>query len=393
MGSARAATPKVVGLFAGIGGFELGLQRAGFHTQLLCEWWEPAQAVLRQRFPGSEIVGDVRQVEELPGTDVVTAGFPCTDLSQAGQTRGIRGEASGLVAEVFRLLRSHDVPTLMLENVRNMLVLDGGSAIRFLVEQLEALGYRWAYRLVDSRFAGVPQRRQRVIFVASKAVDPAGVLLSDDSGEPLESGRRDDAFGFYWTEGLRGLGWARDAVPTLKGGSTVGIPSPPGIWFPAAEQGHRIVRPALHHAERLQGFPIGWTDVALPLAGSRAAGARWKMLGNAVTVGVSEWVGRRLLSPGRGPSYSQELLTLGRWPNAAFGYGGRVSAVEASMWPTREPPLHLADVVSPLEAEPLSLRATSGFYSRTQRSSLRFEAAFLADIAEHMNRLSLSEVA
>ena len=151
----------VAGLFAGVGGIELGLKRAGMHTELLCEYWDPAVAVLGRRFEGVPLVRDVRQLQELPPVRLVAAGFPCTDLSQAGFTRGIRGEASGLVAEVFRLLERRRVPWVLLENVRNMLVLDGGAAMNFLVSKLEALGYQWAYRLVDSRFTGVPQRRQR----------------------------------------------------------------------------------------------------------------------------------------------------------------------------------------------------------------------------------------
>jgi DNA (cytosine-5)-methyltransferase 1 len=125
--------------------------------------------------------------------------LPCTDLSQAGRTRGIRGQASGLIAEVFRLLNRIKVPIVLLENVRNMLVLDGGDGMRYLVSELEALNYRWAYRLVDSRFSGVPQRRQRVIFVASRDVDPRGVLFADDAGEPESSRYSHDCFGFYWT--------------------------------------------------------------------------------------------------------------------------------------------------------------------------------------------------
>lgn len=393
MALTEPSKPRVAGLFAGIGGFELGLQRSGFEAELLCEWWDPAQTVLRQRFPDTEIVGDVQELDQLPDVDLVTAGFPCTDLSQAGRTKGIAGEASGLVGEVFRLLRGRDTPTLMLENVRNMLVLDGGSAMRFLVDELEALGYRWAYRLVDSRFTGVPQRRQRVILVASKVVDPAAVLFADDAGEPAASMRRDDAFGFYWTEGLRGLGWAHDAVPTLKGGSTVGIPSPPGIWFPNAELGRRIVRPAINHAEQLQGFPEGWTAVELPLTAARTKGARWKMLGNAVTVGVSEWVGSRLRDPGASSSPTERLVSGHKWPTAAFGSYGELHAVDASMWPRNEKPIHLSEIVGVAEAEPLSLRAASGFYERTQRSSLRFEPAFIEDLVAHIELLATSEAA
>ena len=111
---------------------------------------------------------------------------------------------------------------LMIENVPNMLTLDRGRAMAYLVSEIEALGYRWAYRVVDSRFTGVPQPRRRVILLASAAEDPRNVLFADDSGQWPETDLKADAFGFYWTGGKSGLGWAQDAVPTLKGGSTVG---------------------------------------------------------------------------------------------------------------------------------------------------------------------------
>lgn len=371
---------SVAGLFAGIGGIEAGLSRHGGHASFLCEYWEPAYTVLRSRFD-AELAHDIREVRSLPSVDLVTAGFPCTDLSQAGRTRGIGGEQSGLVGEVFRLLKKSGSPTLMLENVRNMLVLDKGQAMRFLVDELEALGYRWAYRLVDSRFTGVPQRRQRVILIASREMDPTTVLFADDDGEP-DPGYFDDlVHGFYWTEGLRGLGWAADAVPTLKGGSTIGIPSPPGIWNPDADLGMRIVTPRIEEAEQLQGFEAGWTEPADAV--SRRKGTRWKLVGNAVTVGVSDWIGRRLVSPGE-PELSCSLHRPGdRWPKAAFGAKGQAWSVEASMWPSIQPYQHLAKVVDLSRAQPLSARAASGFLSRAQRGSLNFQEGFLDDVADH----------
>jgi site-specific DNA-cytosine methylase len=197
---------RIVGLFAGIGGLEAGLHAAGHEARLLCEVWEPARAVLRARFPGLEIAPDVQELRSLPDdADVITAGFPCTDLSQAGRTAGINGSQSGLVAHVFRLADRHDHRWLVLENVRNMLALDGGRAMHYLVSELEDRGYDWAYRLVDSRFTGVPQRRQRVLLVASRSEDPRDVLLSDDAGHPDLERYASDAFGFYWT-GLAGRG-------------------------------------------------------------------------------------------------------------------------------------------------------------------------------------------
>lgn len=377
---------SVAGLFAGIGGIEVGLEQAGGRAELLCEIWEPARAVLSERFPEVPLAGDIRELRALPSVDVVTAGFPCTDLSQAGRTRGIRGRESGLVAEVFRLLRGCRAPVLVLENVRNMLVLDRGEAMRYLVTELEELGYRWAYRLVDSRFTGVPQRRQRVILVAATDIDPRAVLFADDAGEPPEATFRDDCFGFYWTEGLRGLGWARDAVPTLKGGSTVGIPSPPAIWWPGGEAGRRVLVPGIEDAERLQGLPAGWTAAADRV--SRRKGVRWKLVGNAVTTGVAAWLARRLREPGE-PCLEGELLETGEsWPTAAYGAAGKAFAVSVSMWPRWEPYQHLADLVDLTRAEPLSARGAAGFLARARRAKLRFVEGFLADVEEHVRVLA-----
>lgn len=372
------------GLFAGIGGVEVGLSRAGIECELLCEWWEPAKTVLEHRFPDVPLVADVRDVRSLPKVDVLAAGFPCTDLSQAGRTRGISGEASGLVGEVFRLLRRRRVPWVVLENVRNMLVLDKGEAMEFLVNEFESLGYRWGYRLVDSRFSGVPQRRQRVILIASRVGDPRDVLFADDENEP--STGAGNSFGFYWTEGLRGLGWAVDAVPTLKGGSTIGIPSPPAIWHPAGEVGRRIVTPLIEDAEALQGFDRGWTHRADSIDGRK--GSRWKLVGNAVTVGVSSWLGRRLVDPGRPKADLTEIKSGSPWPLAAFGEKGRRWAADVSLWPLVEHGQRLDQVVNLDVAPPLSLRAASGFYSRAMRSNLRFPDGFLDAVASHIDFMS-----
>lgn len=372
---------RVVGLFSGIGGLELPFQGQGVGTELLCDVWEASQRVLQCRFPGTTIHGDITTLVQIPeGVDVVTAGFPCTDLSQAGKTAGISGRESGLVAHVFRLLRQRSIEWLVLENVRNMLVLDAGHAMSYLTAELEKLGFRWAYRLVDSRFSGVPQRRHRVLFVASRHHDPREVLFADEAGEPESTVFREDAFGFYWTEGLRGLGWAKDAVPPMKGGSGVGIPSPPAVWIPGAPPGHRIVTPSIEDAEALQGFARGWTE---PGSLDKRLGPRWKLVGNAVTVGVAQWLVGRIQAPGEVVLSAKRHVNGSRWPDAAYGDKGKIWEFDASCWPVRREYRHLLDVLKPASLVPLSGRATAGFYSRALRSRLRFDPRFLEDIAEH----------
>lgn len=378
----RSGPVHMVGLFSGIGGLEVPFVAHGGHARLLCEVWDAAQAVLRTRFPAVPLHGDVASLRALPaGTQVVTAGFPCTDLSQAGRTAGIAGDESGLVRHVFRLLGTREVEWLVLENVRNMLVLDGGRAMRFLVGELEALGFRWAYRLVDSRFCGVPQRRHRVLLVASRHHDPSTVLFADEAGEPDVASFRTDACGFYWTEGLRGLGWAPDGVPPLKGGSRIGIPSPPAIWVRGAPPGRAIVTPTIDDAEVLQGFDRGWTA---PAQTGRANGPRWKLVGNAVTVGVAHWLVGRLHHPGAVCVESRPLADSARWPEAAAGAQGRRWAMGASCWPIRAPYRHLGEVLDLTSLPALSARAASGFLERTTRAKLVFDPAFIADLRAHV---------
>lgn len=389
-------THRIAGLFAGIGGIELGFHRAmgaDVETTLLCEWWDPAKRVLTARFPDVELHPDVRELSDLPAdTTIVSAGFPCTDLSQAGRTAGIQGVNSGLVKHVFEVLnhtrdRGH-LPSLLIENVPNMLALNKGQAMKYLIQEIEALGYRWAYRVVDSRFTGVPQRRRRVILLASADFDPRTVLFADDAGPRAQDDYKDDAFGFYWTEGRGGLGWAQDAVPTLKGGSTVGIPSPPGIWIPGAPMERRFVKPTIDDAEVMQGFERGWTDV--DFATPRRNGPRWKLVGNAVTARVSEWVARRIAQPGDvGLEYQDWRPTGGAWPTAAWGENGRAWTVPGlSEYPEHHAYEHMLEIVDVQRADPLTQRAAAGFWSRLQEGNLGRHPGFREDMADYVDYVS-----
>jgi DNA (cytosine-5)-methyltransferase 1 len=384
VGTDTGVTLSVVGLFAGIGGFELGLSRAGHGTELLCELDPGAQAVLREQFPRVPLKNDVLELKALPSVDVLTAGFPCQDLSQAGATAGITGKQSRLVEHVLTLLKAGPVPKwVLLENVSFMLHLHRGAAMEYLTKRLGKLGFTWAYRVVDTRAFGLPQRRKRVLMLASMTRDPRPLLLGCDAGEPNVSLEPGVACGFYWTEGYRGLGWAIDAVPTLKGGSTIGIPSQPAIWMPNGD----IALPEIRDGERLQGFPAGWTSQCAVI-GSRARGHRWKLVGNAVSVPVAEWIGRRLVTDS--PAYltnADHILQPGeRWPAAAWGSGNVAYASAQSSWPVQLEQQRLVDFLEhPMSL--LSARATAGFLARAENGPLRFAPGFLKAVREHLERM------
>ena len=378
---------SVVGLFAGIAGIEQGLATSGHHAELLCELDPGALAVLADRMPDVARHPDIRTLRSLPVVDVVAGGFPCQDLSQAGRTAGIGGERSGLVDHALRLVRRQrgGPRWLLLENVPFMLQLDRGRAMRHLTEALEEMGYRWAYRVVDARAFGLPQRRLRVVLLASRTEDPRTVLYADDA-TPYLPGLEEAALhdcGFYWTEGVRGLGWAVDAVPTLKGGSTIGIASPPAVRRRAGHPpGMGIVTPGLGDVERLQGFKAGWTQAAVEHAGTRV-GHRWKLVGNAVPVPVAQWVGRRLREPGSYDARADRGLQPGdSWPTAAWGSGGVAYRADVGTWPVAMPYRHLEQYLT--DPKSLSVRATAGFLRRAESGNLRFVDGFLDDVRTHL---------
>jgi DNA (cytosine-5)-methyltransferase 1 len=316
---------------------------------------------------------------------VLVGGFPCQDLSQAGLTAGIDGSRSGLVGEVFRLLDERRVSWVVLENVSFMLQLDRGRAMRVLIEAFEERGYRWAYRVVNS-LSFLPQRRERVLFVATTTeTDPASIVLVDEAEPQLATTDLDRrAHGFYWTEGVRGLGWAPDAIPTLKNGSTVGIASPPAILLPS----HEVITPDIRDAERLQGFPLDWT---LPAEAVGRASLRWSLIGNAVTVPVAEWLGGRLAEPGDYDiGRDGQLPANSRWPKAARFDGKRRHAVSINGYPRWDARPALTDFLEHC-GKPLSARATRGFLSRTERAKLRFADGFQDRLRSHLYRMETTE--
>lgn len=369
---------SVVGLFAGIGGFEAGFAQADYDPIMLVDNDRQARAVLKARFRGTELRGDVMKLKGLPsGTSIVTAGFPCQDLSMAGSKSGIHGTKSGVVERMLTLLSNGRVPTVVIENVYFMLHLNGGHAMRWLVEQLEDIGYRWAYRVLDTMGFGLPHRRRRVYLVASREVDPRRVLFADETPVPAERAPNvgADPLGFYWTEGRSGVGFTVDGIPPLKVGSAIGIPSAPAVLFPDGE----VLMPSLEACERLQGFTEGWTDV---FGRPREARCRWRLVGNAVSVPVAAWVAKRLKSPGTILDVQTEpLVGNHKWPRAACSIGSERVAVDVGDRPIELPTPSISSFRERSWTR-LSERALSGFTSRAEEGNLHMPDGFLDAIRD-----------
>lgn len=380
---------KVMGLFSGIGGFELAVTRLGAECVGLCDIDDAARAVLTKRFAGVPVYRDVAEVVSTNGADMLVAGFPCQDLSQAGGKLGIRGRRSRLVDHIFRIIeRSPQRPEwVLLENVSYMLKLQRGQAMEYILHRAEELGYNWAYRVLDARCFGLPQRRERVVILMSRSHDPSMCLFPDIYVEPPVDDRvgpvdQESVYGFYWTEGKRGLGWVKDAVPTIKGGSSLGIPSPPAVWVPASGV---FGTPSINDAERMFGFPVGWTEPAYAV--SEREGVRWKLVGNTICVPMVDWVFRQIERPHGRAGESWPIPKGERLPRAAYSVGGVRFSVDVSTWitPERHPALG-SFLNDPLK--PLSLRAASGFHRRALEStSIRFADGFLEGLSSYISRI------
>jgi DNA (cytosine-5)-methyltransferase 1 len=366
-------------LFAGIEGFGEGFRRAGFRTLWQVEREPFCIAVLKTRFPNTERYYDVLKcghdrIHKLRAVDVLTAGFPCQDLSVAGKRAGLAGARSGLFWEVVRILGELRPPWFVLENVPGLFSSNDGRDFAVILESLDELGYGLAWRVLDSQFFGVAQRRRRVFIVGCLGKPcPAEVLFEStggggdiaESGEeradlavPLTRGsgvtsnapgrRREDDFNLAIARAITGSCWKRhdedtdtlvatalsasaghhghssprgdgsdNLVATLNsGGNDGGFRTEPGEHLVAfniiglGQQGrnHAYESKRTGAIQRKGNSASGneaGTVIGAPADSSRVrdfAGlplgldsARYRALGNAVTVSVAEWVAKRII--------------------------------------------------------------------------------------------------
>jgi DNA (cytosine-5)-methyltransferase 1 len=163
---------KVLDLFSGIGGFALGLEAAGFETAAFCEIDPYAQKVLKKNWPGVPIYDDVRRitadrlVSDGIGVDVITGGFPCQDISVAGNQKGIDAERSGLWSECSRLLGDIRPRYAIFENVTNLLTGDGGDWFKRVLWDISSVGYDAEWHCIPASAIGAYHHRDRVWIVA-----------------------------------------------------------------------------------------------------------------------------------------------------------------------------------------------------------------------------------
>ncbi|RJO75465.1 MAG: DNA cytosine methyltransferase [Myxococcales bacterium] len=154
---------NVLDLFSGIGGFSLGLERAGMRTVAFCEQDEFCQSVLGKHWPDLPVAPDITRREFREGeADVITAGFPCQDISLAGEGAGLAGERSGLYREVVRAIRLVRPRFAVLENVAALL----GRGLDTVLGDMAEIGVDAEWHCIPASAVGAPHRRDRIWIVA-----------------------------------------------------------------------------------------------------------------------------------------------------------------------------------------------------------------------------------
>jgi DNA (cytosine-5)-methyltransferase 1 len=217
--------PLTVGsTFTGIGGADLGFEWAGFDIKWQCEFDSWKQQVLRAHWPDAPLYDDITTMLDPPPVDILIGGFPCQDLSVAGQRKGFTGERSILAFEFLRLAESIRPKWIVLENVPGLLSSSQGADFARLIDEVVACGFGVSWRILDARFFGVPQRRRRVFIVARRT----DALVDSREASRLalralrESGSGNIASGWQaWQETARGT---REGAP----GGCVCEPDPAG---------------------------------------------------------------------------------------------------------------------------------------------------------------------
>lgn len=369
---------KTASYFSGIGGMDLGLERAGFDIISQCEKDEYRREVLSTRFPGAQIYEDISEVyygepeggsapsgflsdkssgrktrAGLPGSiDLLCGGFPCQDLSVAGRRAGLAGSRSGLFFEFARIAEEavRDGGFVLIENVPGLFSSNEGEDFRIVLETLYECGFNdISWRTLNSQYFGVPQRRRRVFILGRRARGTScGQILLEPEGSDRNSKSVNETWEKDSIAALTGLGsggaddndaqngrlvtstlqahkngYRMDAdsieqyvsfhlrqdpissdkiypaLSTTSGGMGISGPLTSRYWkginstmddgaMVPEQTGVRRLTPV--ECERLQGLPDNWTQL-----GNTSDTKRYSAIGDAVTVPVAEWIGRRIL--------------------------------------------------------------------------------------------------
>lgn len=297
---------RIASFFAGIGGFDLGFERAGHESVFQCEINKYCQKILELHWPDVPRLSDILEIENgstIPTAEIWCGGFPCQDVSLARARRrdGLNGARSGLFYKFAELLGHARPPIVLIENVPGLLSSNGGNDFQVVIQTLAEIGYAVGWRVLNSQYFGVPQSRSRV-YIVGHLGGPARV--AEVLFEPERSPRKSKKSG---STGKKSVSPFKESLRDNDTGAIVQRIS----YCLAATSGRHtgtdwsrsyvcyedsVRRFTPQEYERLQGFPIYWTLLPDVLEDEQFDydTPRYHALGNAVSVPVIEWIASRI---------------------------------------------------------------------------------------------------
>lgn len=309
---------RVFSTFTGIGGFEVGIDSAARSTNSLVqhigysEIDKTAISVYEKHYKGVKNYGDITKIvaEDLPDFDVLVGGFPCQAFSILGHRRGFDDTRGTLFFDLARILRAKRPRLFVFENVKGLILHDGGRTFKTIIATITELGYDCQWQVLNSTDSGVPQNRDRVIIIghirgsSRPKVLPIrratiknivkrdnlpekngikGVRIPEATNLGYDYAYPGDAVNLSMVNSKSRRGRVSNVAPTLDTGMNIYTVSPDG----------RLRRLTPRECERLQAFPDDWT--ATGSSGELMTdNQRYKMLGNAVTTNVIRDVFERI---------------------------------------------------------------------------------------------------
>lgn len=288
---------KYISLFAGIGGFDLALNRQG-HECVFANEWDKYAAIIYRRNIGELNTSDIRLIRayDIPDHALLVGGFPCQSFSIAGKRAGFDDIRGTLFFEIARILENKRPRYFILENVKGLLNHESGKTFQTILRVLTELGYEFQWQLLNSKNFGVPQNRERIFIIGHLGGQPRpqifpilGSNTDTNSGDQKRQDRVADtittrygnrnARGTHLIQDIRGMKKSQNGKgfkDSTEPSYTIDTLGAQGVF-----DGSTIRRLTPLECERLQGFPDGWTEGV-------SDSQRYKCLGNAVTVNVVE---------------------------------------------------------------------------------------------------------
>lgn len=307
---------KLVSLFSGIGGLDLGFEYAGFDVVWANDFDKYAVEAYKANVSDNIVHGDIRLVKkDIPVHDVLVGGFPCQPFSSLGKMEGFddsQGRGT-LFFEIMDIIKTHDTKVVVLENVKNLLSHDKGNTFARIKNELDEAGYTLFYKVLNSADYGVPQRRNRLFMVAfnRKYYDIGKFDFPEAQGDPgstLDLLDKDVTAQYFLTKKVSETVLSRGknnavSAPTIDLPISKTLTATMHKWHRASQDNYftddtnykkycddrriNIRRLTPNECRKLQGFPSDWKFVVSDLQS-------YRQFGNAVTVNVSYAVAKKI---------------------------------------------------------------------------------------------------